>query len=150
MEDKPTFRRADAGDQDTVLALAREFWRHSGLAASGGRERALAGLLGAPEHGEIHLIAITERAIGYGVLCWGYSVEIGGRDAFLDELYIRRDFRGAGIGARALEYLEAVARAAGVKALHLELMDDNRAAGTLYRRAGYVERASHLLSKRLD
>ena len=43
-------------------------------------------------------------AVGYLVLTLGYSLEYGGRDAFIDEVYIRSSYRGRGIGTAALTF----------------------------------------------
>ena len=60
-------------------------------------------------------------AIGYLVLTIGYSLERGGRDAFIDELYVRAERRGRGLGALAVATAEAAARRLGVRAVHLEV-----------------------------
>jgi len=36
-------------------------------------------------------------------LTMGFSMEYGGKDAFLDDLFIKNSFRGAGTGKEALE-----------------------------------------------
>lgn len=48
--------------------------------------------------------------------------------------------RGRGVAAALLQALEAVAAGAGLSALRLEVREDNRAAQTLYARAGYLRR----------
>ena len=48
--------------------------------------------------------------IGYVLLTLGFSIEYGGRDAFIDELYVMSDARSQGIGAAALEFVTGEAR----------------------------------------
>jgi ribosomal protein S18 acetylase RimI-like enzyme len=83
------------------------------------------------------------------VLCFGWSLEWGGRDAFVDELYLEPDARGRGLGRAALRALVEEARAAGVVALHLEVDDTNTAGQALYRSEGFSGRARQLLTRRL-
>jgi GNAT superfamily N-acetyltransferase len=47
-----------------------------------------------------------DETIGYIVLTLGDSLEYHGRDAFVDEIYIRESHRGKGIGAQAIKFVE--------------------------------------------
>ena len=82
------------------------------------------------------------------VLGWGFSVEAGGREACLDEIYLTPEMRNRGIGGRVLALVEAEARAAGMRRVFLEVQRHNRVIG-LYRRAGYVDHDRFLMSKLL-
>lgn len=46
--------------------------------------------------GQIWLIKYQNQAIGYVVLTFGYSLEDGGRDGWIDELYIQANYQGQG------------------------------------------------------
>jgi ribosomal protein S18 acetylase RimI-like enzyme len=80
----------------------------------------------------------------------GYSIEYGGRDAFIDDLYLVPEARGRGLGARVMDFVEEQALMLGVKALHLEVEIANDRAYGLYRRRGFAESGRRLLSKRLS
>jgi GNAT superfamily N-acetyltransferase len=86
--------------------------------------------------------------LGYIVLAFGFSFETGGRNAFIDELYVAPEHRGKGITRRALEFIERAAQ--GVKALHLEVSRDNYKALGLCDRAGYVNHDRYLMTKQLN
>ena len=49
---------------------------------------------------------VEERHVGYVVVTLGFSLESGGRDGFIDELYIAPAARGRGIGAKVLALVE--------------------------------------------
>jgi GNAT superfamily N-acetyltransferase len=83
------------------------------------------------------------------VLTWAFSVEAGGREACLDELYLVPEVRNRGLGSRVLELVDAEAQALGAWRLFLEVERHNRAIH-LYRRAGYVDHSRFLMSKLLD
>ena len=83
------------------------------------------------------------------VLSWGFSVEAGGREACLDEIYLVPEVRNRGLGGRVLALVEAEARAVGMRRIFLEVQRRNRVLG-LYRRAGYVDHDRFLMSKLLD
>jgi GNAT superfamily N-acetyltransferase len=88
---------------------------------------------GAP--GQVWVVEDEAGLNGYGVLTWGWSLESGGRDALLDELYVRD--RGRGAGAALLEALVAAARAGGASRMFLETEEGNAAARRFYARAGF-------------
>jgi ribosomal protein S18 acetylase RimI-like enzyme len=108
---------------------------------------ALAPLLRDPSLGRAWLILDGDVTVGYVVLCFGYSLEWLGRDAFVDELFLKEEYRGRGWGRHTMEFVEAEARAAGVRSLHLEVVRKNTAALKLYRKMGFAEHESTFLSK---
>lgn len=97
--------------------------------------------------GKAWVICEGERPIGYVVLTFGFSFEYGGRDAFVDGLYVDEKYRGRGIGRRAMEFVEAQAREIGVRAVHLEATHGNEPALELYRRLGYFAHERFLMTK---
>ncbi len=101
-------------------------------------------------YGHAWLILESEKTVGYVVLTVSFSFEYRGYDAFIDELYIAEECRGRGIGRRAMEFAEGVARERGVNALHLEVSRDNQGALELYRRAGYADHGRYLMTKWLS
>jgi GNAT superfamily N-acetyltransferase len=110
---------------------------------------ALAALAAGEPFGRAWLVELTERRVGYVVLSWGFSVEAGGREACLDEIYLVPEVRGRGLGGRVLALVEAEARAFGVRRIFLEVERHNRVIG-LYRRAGYADHDRFLMSKLLS
>jgi ribosomal protein S18 acetylase RimI-like enzyme len=134
-----------------LLVLMQEYYAHDDLEFN--RDAALAALgklLAEEAFGCAWLIERDGRALGYIVLTFGYSLEFGGRDAFIDELYIQEAYRGCGVGTETLELAESAARSMGIAALHLEVDRDNRVASRFYRRSGFEDRARfRLMSKRL-
>lgn len=144
----PTFTLADAADAELLVELMREFYavEHLRFDEAAAR-RALAQILGSRVYGAVYLIRLGEEAAGYAVLAFGFSLEFEGRDALVDELYVREAFRGRGVGRAALSVMEDFCRAEGVRALHLEVDRDNVRAQALYRGAGYADHDRYLLTK---
>jgi GNAT superfamily N-acetyltransferase len=99
--------------------------------------------------GRLWLINYGGRVIGYLALTFGYSLEYGGRDAFVDEVYIGESYRGYGIGTRALKFAEEACRSLGVRALHLEVERANTNALGVYRKVGFVDHDRYLMTKRI-
>jgi ribosomal protein S18 acetylase RimI-like enzyme len=87
--------------------------------------------------GEIWLIRKLDSLIGYIAVCYSYSIEFGGRDAFIDEFYVEAAERGKGIGSNVLVEVGALLRKRDIVALHLEVDRTNERAKSAYARAGF-------------
>jgi ribosomal protein S18 acetylase RimI-like enzyme len=146
-----TFSIAAHADIETLLQFMREYYEFDHLPFDAHIARpALEKLLSDNSLGRVWLIHLRGEAIGYIVLTLGYSLEYGGRDAFIDEVYIRANHRGRGIGQSALTFAEDECRALGVRALHLEVERANTNAHGLYRKAGFVDHDRYLMTKRIS
>jgi ribosomal protein S18 acetylase RimI-like enzyme len=75
-------------------------------------------------------------------------MEYGGLIAFVDDLFIQKPFRHAGLGTSALTEVRAFCANRGVRAIYVETGRDNTAALALYRRMGFVDTDRLLLSLR--
>jgi ribosomal protein S18 acetylase RimI-like enzyme len=145
---EPSFKLADASDADAVLDMMRGLYEHERIDFDEPTARAaLAQLLADDSCGVAHLILFGAEVAGYLVVTFGFSLEFGGRDAFIDELFVKDEFRGRGSGKAALRFAEEVCRARGVRALHLEVERANEDAQGLYRRAGFVDHDRYLLTR---
>jgi hypothetical protein len=68
---------ADRADAPAILSLARTFHAEDGHPLSDQGERALGHLLDGQADGIVCKIEGSPGLIGYAVLCFGYSVELG-------------------------------------------------------------------------
>jgi len=140
---------------DGILEMMAEFYDYAHIRYDPAvAPAALAELLGDPRLGIVWRIERSGAAIGYAAVAFGFSLELGGRDAILDELYVRQAFRGIGVGRRALEVVEAGCRERGVVVLHLEVDETDERAQRFYANAGYRSRLAdtrnYLMTKRLN
>ncbi len=107
-------------------------------------------LLSHPEAGAMWLIEAEGQSAGYLVLTVCASLEFQGRFALLDELYVDQPFRGRGLGSQAVEFAAQWTRSQGMRALRLEVADDNAAALALYRKSGFRSHGRELFTRWLD
>jgi ribosomal protein S18 acetylase RimI-like enzyme len=144
------FRSASLGDVQAVLAHQRAFYLAEGYAFDETVARgAIEGLLADPERGRLWVVTNGDETVGYLAVTFGWSLEWGGRDAYVDELYLAPSHRGGGIGGRAIALAEEACRAAGVRALHLEVERENARGRALYARTGFADTDRLLLTRRL-
>ena len=140
-------RPAALEDVPRLVALMTEFYAEAATPLDAIRAAdAFAALLADDRLGRVWLIQAGKNDVGYLVITFSYSMEFGGRNAFLDDLFIQAPFRGAGLGTAALNEVRALCVEHSVRALHLETGRDNAAAQALYRRAGFKVTDRQLLT----
>ncbi|WP_027342755.1 GNAT family N-acetyltransferase [Hamadaea tsunoensis] len=133
-------RRAAPADLDELLVLIEEFCTVDEHDFDPARiVPALRPLLDGDEYGQVWL---GEAA--YAVVTWGWSLESGGREALLDEIYVRD--RGRGIGAALLARVLAEAAKAGALRLFLETESANARVRGFYARHGFAAEDSIWMS----
>lgn len=127
-------RRAQPEDLPTVLGLIAEFYVIDGHTYDDAKLRAAMGpLLADDTHGVVWLV---DDGAGYAIITWGYSLESGGRDVLLDEVYVRD--RGRGVGGEVLEEVLDACRDLGLGRMFLETETPNDRARRFYLRHGFV------------
>ncbi len=148
MNTHPQFRLAVESDAGTLLRFMREYYAFDGHGFEEPKAHvALMALLRDPSLGRAWLILDGGGPVGYVVLCFGYSLEWLGRDAFVDEFYLLEEYRRRGWGRSTMEFVEEQARADGIRTLHLEVVRQNTSALQIYRKLGFSEHRSTFLSK---
>ncbi|NOS93266.1 MAG: GNAT family N-acetyltransferase [Cyclobacteriaceae bacterium] len=100
-----------------------------------------------PELGRLWLVKMDHEIAGYVCLAYCFSFEYGGRDAFIDEFFLRPPFRNKGIGQQTMDFLETQSSQLGVNAIHLEVEKHNEAGKKLYLKKGFTDTGRHLLNK---
>jgi GNAT superfamily N-acetyltransferase len=129
----PSFRLAAESDTAALLKFMEAYYAFDGHGFDEQKAgAALTTLLRDANLGRVWLILDGEAPVGYVVICFSYSLEWLGRDAFVDEFYLLPEYRGRGWGRRAL---------------HLEVVRENVTALQVYRKLGFKNRESTFLSK---
>ncbi|MFO1036663.1 MAG: GNAT family N-acetyltransferase [Geminicoccaceae bacterium] len=146
---QPTLRRVGRDDLPLLIELARAFRAEDGHPLRPEGERALAEVCAGEPLARGYLIEVEGRTVGYTVLGLGFGIEFGGRDVFVDDLYIVPEARGRGLGKAVMTLLETEARGLGAKAMHLVVDPENAPARAVYSRAGFEGSHWLLMSRRL-
>ncbi|WP_297341456.1 GNAT family N-acetyltransferase [Pseudophaeobacter sp.] len=131
---------------EKLLTMVEAFHVEEGLDTSPEQRRAgIEPLLEGIPYGAVYIIGPTRAPIGYIVVTFGWSVEFGGMDGFVDEIYIRPPVRGRGLASEVLIELPKTLSQAGIKALHLEVDRENEQAQRLYQRTRFQPRDRYML-----
>lgn len=146
------FRAARPDDNDAILALMRVYYEEDGYPFDEDVARAtLTALVTQPALGAVWVATPAEdgAVVGYIAVALGFSLEFGGRDAFIDEICMRDDWRGQGLGKEGVEIALDYCRANDVRAVHLEVERHRTPARRLYERLGFENHDRELLTRKL-
>src|ERR1041385_2635672 len=92
-------REASPRDVERLLPLVREYYAEDAYPFDEEAvRRALAALVSSPELGRVWIVLDGEDVVGYVAITYGFSIEYKGRDAFVDEVFVRAEHRGRGLG----------------------------------------------------
>lgn len=137
-----------AGTEDTerVLSLMTRYHEEAGIRSDEViRARAVAPLLDGSPHGAIWLIGPQRAPLGYVVVSFGWSVQRGGTEGWVEECYIRPSVRGRGIGTEVLHAVAVSLGKGGVIALHTRVGRENDALVRFCKRVGFRPQDNILL-----
>ena len=87
-------------------------------------------------YAECFIIEYEGAAAGFGLISKTFSQESGGLVVWIEELYIRQQFRSKGLGREFFEFLEKNRPASRYR---LEIEPDNVRARALYERLGFEQ-----------
>jgi len=143
-------RKASLDDVPQLVALMAEFYAEGGYPLNYRRAaEGFAALLADERLGHVWFIQADSKDVGHVVVTLCFSMEYGGLIAFVDDLFVRREFRRAGLGTAALAEARTFCTKRGVRAIFVETGRENVAAQAVYRRVGFVNTDRQLLALRL-
>ncbi|OKH37115.1 GNAT family N-acetyltransferase [[Phormidium ambiguum] IAM M-71] len=143
-----TFKTASNDDRYLLLSLTKEFYQIEHLTYNVEvLNKCFDEIFTNDNLATIWIIYIEREPAGYVVLTFGYSLEFHGRDALIDEFYIRESYRSQGIGKQTLEFVLTTCQTLGIKAVHLEVSHENNRAKTIYQKAGFVAHDRYFMTK---
>ncbi len=130
-------REIGAGDRAEYISMCREFYSSEAVlhpVSEGNFARAFEYFTSDANLARAYIFEEDGKSVGYGVVCFGYSQEAGGKTVLFDELYIRAEYRGRGIGSMFFEYIFKTFPAARYR---LEVDQRNQRAEKLYKKLGF-------------
>jgi ribosomal protein S18 acetylase RimI-like enzyme len=146
-----TIRRAGTDECETIVPMMIDFNAAEGIAwQPSTMVPALRHLLASPELGFVAVAydAASGEALGYGLASFGYDVEFSGKDAFIAELFVRKEQRGKHVGQALLDYVVRELSQDGTKAVHLMVRPENTRARSIYEATGFQVVPRLLMTKK--
>ncbi len=131
-------RKLNQNDRSLYLRLTREFYDSDAVLAPVPEEYRVATfeeLLRSDAYAQCYFLCDGENPVGYALLAKTFSQEAGGVVLWLEEIFLRPESRGKGLGKEFFAFLDTL----GAARLRLEAEPDNARAIALYRSLGYSE-----------
>lgn len=139
MTTPPTILRADERHvADVVRLLAVQLREHGISIDDGSIAGAVRGAIADPRLGFVLVAELDGRGAGVAYVSMVWALEHGGRSAWLEELYVPPELRGAGIGTALLRAAIEECRSIGCAALDIEIDADHERVRPLYERHGFT------------
>ena len=138
----PPCRIRPACDDDVplVLTLIRELAEYERMAeeVTAAEADIRQALFGPAPSAEAVIAEVEGRPAGFALFFHSFSTFAGRRGLYLEDLYVRPEHRGRGIGRGLLRHLARLARERGCHRFEWSVLDWNALAIRSYRRAGAV------------
>lgn len=99
-----------------------------------------------PNRGCIYIFEQQDNLIGYAILIYFWSNEFGGEILNIDELFVKKEYRGQGIGRKFFEFLSKEFKNKAV-AFCLETTKESHNAYNFYQKLGFREHKNTVLFK---
>jgi GNAT superfamily N-acetyltransferase len=128
-------REATATDARRLNRLIREMGRHERLAVTSSEARLIADGFGSRAHYRALIAEVDGRLAGYALFFGCYS-SFRGRGVFLEDVYVRREFRGHGVGRALVARIGEIAVDHGCFGITFNVLAWNLAAVRFFKRAG--------------
>lgn len=132
-------REIKAQDKDIFVQMAKEFYKSEAVISEIPTQNILNTFdevtTNSP-YAKAYIIEHDGYTAGYALIGITYSNEAGGLVVWVEEIFIKENYRGLGLGSEFLSYVE---QEFGDKAkrFRLEISHDNDSAQRLYERKGY-------------
>ena len=143
-------RSAGADDIPALLDMMTDFYAESGYTLDRAHaEQAFTALLGDPRLGRVFMVQRDAADVGYVVVAFVFGMEYGGLMAVVDDLFVRAEHRDIGLGTSALAEVRRICARLGVRAISVEVGNDNPRARKVYDKTGFEKADRQLMTLRL-
>lgn len=133
-----TIQKAGNKDLDSLLKLlVHQFCEHEISLYQGELKQAIYKMVTEENLGFFLLARDGDLALGVAAVSFAWTLEHGGRSAWLDELYVVPEHREKGIGGKLIEEVLREATRQGCLAIDLEVEEGHRRSEGLYARLGF-------------
>lgn len=132
-------RKIEKKDRDLYITLAEEFYRAGvtlDVVDTKNIEATFDELMRSDEYAECYIIEHEGNTAGFALLAKTFSQEAGGMVIWIEELYLRPEYRSLGLGSEFFKFLEDN-KADNIKRLRLEVEEENTRVVKLYKRMGF-------------
>ena len=132
-----TIRPLEEKDRQQILEMMRTFYSSEAVFSNGSEEifnTDIDNCIGDNPYIEGYVFEDNSNIQGYAMLAKSYSTEFGKSCIWIEDIYVKDEYRGLGIGSRFLNFVEEKYPYA---LLRLEVEAENERAVNVYKKCGY-------------
>ena len=132
-----TIRDMVAQDKDDVLAMMQVFYASPAVHTNGSKEifeNDINACIGENPYAEGYVMESAGNIQGYAMIAKSFSTEFGKPCIWIEDLYIKDAYRGAGLGKQMLDFITAKYTDC---IFRLEVEEENERAVRLYEKCGF-------------
>lgn len=126
-------------DKDEYIQMATDFYESDAVCHNIDKQNILNAFdeyLNNSPYTECYILEEENKIIGYGMIAKTFSQEAGGIVVWIEELYLKQEYRSLGKGSQFFEFIYNKYKD-NVKRIRLEVEKDNKRALKLYKKIGY-------------
>lgn len=134
-----TIRAMEENDRSRVLDMMRVFYSSDAVWSNGSEdifEADISTCISGSPYLEGYIFESPEDIQGYAMVAKSFSTEFGKPCIWIEDLYVKKEFRGCGIGSLFLNFIE---RKYPHSIFRLEVEAENHRAVNVYKKCGYTE-----------
>lgn len=133
MNQAPVFRFAEEGDTPLILQFIRELADYEGMLSEVVADEAtLKEWIFRKQKAEVLFVLADGREVGFALFFHNFSTFLGRAGLYLEDLYVKPEYRGRGYGKAILKKLAAIAVERGCDRLEWWCLDWNRPSIDFY------------------
>ena len=137
MMNMSSIRLMTINDKEAVIDMMRVFYASPAVLSNGSEEIFLSDVENCVNDNpylEGYIIENTNDVQGYAMVAKSFSTEFGKHCIWIEDLYIKDEYRGMGLGSMALKYIEGKYPDA---LFRLEVEEENERAVNTYKKCGF-------------
>ncbi|MDY4253756.1 MULTISPECIES: GNAT family N-acetyltransferase [unclassified Clostridium] len=130
-------RETNEEDCNLILSFIKELAEYEKLSDEVvATEESLKKSLFENKRAEVVIIELDKKPIGYALYFYNFSTFIGKSGLYLEDIFIKKEFRGRGIGKEAFKFLIKKAKEEGCKRIEWTCLNWNEPSIKFYKSLG--------------
>ena len=137
-------------DRESVVDMMRTFYHSPAVWTNGSEEiynKDITACVGTSPYADGFIFEKETEICGYGMIAKSFSTEFGKPCIWIEDLYLKEEYRGVGIGSSFFQYLE---KEYPNTIMRLEVEEENTRAVAVYRKNGYETLPYMEMKKEVD
>ena len=130
-------RKMTEADRENVVDMMRTFYHSPAVWTNGSEEiynKDITACVGTSPYADGFIFEKEDEILGYGMIAKSFSTEFGKPCIWIEDLYVKEECRGEGIGSA---FLDLVAKTYAGCILRMEVEEENQRAIKVYQKCGF-------------